>query len=423
MSTSNQQARTVQSNRTVGTNVRTPGPGLSGNQNPPEGQRPTNSTPNTVSSVETFLKNSSVICDIVQRPTCFIILVPLNKQLMFDRLVELYNNMFTIMTRAFGRIRDAANAQATPQQLARAQASAIMHDLYCVNRTVVLTHCREAFAEHYSIELAMYNVYYDKFATMVLTEIRATRVVSILQDTLYVPIFRDINVKNSENPLNLEGYLNDPVLSRAIRHTFQDRKILSLYEVHNTNQLGTKCWLPDWYPKEPEQSRTYKNAGRNIQFTVYNRANVHFIQTGNFGHQEFVLSVIFGIPITDTLAPYDIPIVNASSQNATSLRITRAHVEEMVTATIEAELKIEDIKGMDTDSKAIPQSLIQLSPLPTRKRRRTRQTQEEKLTEDQQKLLSESAITTPMYHLYYSRVIDNWTNEVALTSLFNLIGL
>ncbi|KAL4569665.1 hypothetical protein LXL04_025307 [Taraxacum kok-saghyz] len=204
----------------------------------------------TMNKVTDFLSRKSQITDI--RPSD-IRYVKLQTQEMFDKLVDLYAEVFLTQWHHFRRSMLYFSLYFPPKTAvpphiyaARCYISIWFIDLYYCNRLAVEKLSPVAFKERYQGELSLISHEYDTYLTLLNASIRPTLIQNASKNTRYIPIIADcIDVKNP-NPFRIKNFTPKRFFFYAFTELMKIRNLWNFSLISN-DARGRPCWLFDWH--------------------------------------------------------------------------------------------------------------------------------------------------------------------------------
>lgn len=245
-------------------------------------------------SIVDALQEENQIGTFRDRPKAYRRYVHVRSQELFDRLSELYADLFTSNWSAFKHAyiteptgREDANSISTKASfMAQCYLTAWFWDTqYCIRESVRKL-SGTAYNQHFTEDLNLISPKYDPFLQHLNMVIRPTLIHQSTEDTLYIPLLGQTFNYNEDayNFLNLQGCGTEIRQVYAITDVMDSRRTEWSTIPLATNVLGRASWLLDF-----KQGNAY----------------AWFPFESNFTELDLVAPYILGIPCTPRLGPRD----------------------------------------------------------------------------------------------------------------------
>lgn len=231
------------------------------------------------------LQDGARICFDRQRFVGYRRYVPLNKQDMFNSLVELYTIMFQTQWQKFKRLVDSnLQGEQLPRAAAERYISCWFHDLYVSNRDSAVRLSPIAFQEYFQHEEVYYLTEYDSFLVLLNAQIRPTQIHGTPEATLWIPLISSTINWSSSNPFGINHYNADYNLTRGLVDIMKESRRWTIQDLV-TSVTGRPSWLFDWHDDQ---------------------AYAWFHREGNYNNDDVAIAYIIGVACTPKLAMRDV---------------------------------------------------------------------------------------------------------------------
>nr|QRG29213.1 putative CP [Rhodiola cryptic virus 2] len=277
---------------------------------------PTPSTRTPLRAITDQLMKIGTIVDSTQKGLRYPRYISLEKNEIFDALVNLYSVHFKAKWHLLSTITDGITIPRNLDPsfyLARVYISHWFIDLYVCIRDACAKHSLAQHTDYYEKVKHNHSTVYDNFLVLLLNTIRPTHIQGLQEDSLYIPVITAqpnwTGTRHGHNYFTIRDYTYNVALFSALIRVMNGPDSPWLMNTVSSDALGRPTWLFDWHKE--------------------NNAYAWFPETDNYNADDVTLALILGVACTPHLTSRDEDIPQQFEDNI----IVPLNIENLVRVT------------------------------------------------------------------------------------------